>query len=334
MTAEKSVISELLPGFSGAVLVTRDGRAVLREAAGIADVETGEELTPDSIFQICSVSKQFAAASVLLSVEDGLLDLRAPISSYLPEAPEAWSGITLHHLLSNSSGLGHWDVVPGFDAEHPYTADEYLPLLAEQPLLFEPGTGWQYSSPAFLLAGTIVERVTGETYREYSTRRIFAPLGMTSTSAGVPVRAAARGYVEGKRADAPEFALLPGAGDIFSTVDDLARYAHAFDAGEILGLESRRLATTPHTHITEEAGTADGTITVEGYGYGYFIGTLLGHRVRFHPGDNPGFHTFQIRLPELDFSIVILSNDGDTDIEDVGLKLLTHLVRAGDIQPR
>lgn len=319
------MLSRSLPGFSGAALVTRGGEVVLRDAAGIADVGTGELLTPESIFQICSVSKQIAVAGTLALCEDGILDLRAPIARWIREAPSGWSGITLHHLLSNTSGLGHWDVVPGFDALDPPDTAEYLSRLIEQPLLFAPGTGWSYSSPGFVLAAIAIERATGETYAAFSRRRIFEPLGMVSTSAGVPLRTPARGHVGGQPGDAPAFVRLPGAGDLWSTVDDLARYAAALDAGELLSDQSRRLATTIHSRLPSRTATSDSALTSltrDGYGYGYVIGSLFGHAARYHPGDNPGFRTLQVRVPDLDFSVVILSNQDETDIETAGQRLI------------
>ena len=321
---ETGVLTELLPGFSGVVLVTREGRTVLREAAGLADTTTGSLVTPESIFQLCSVSKQFTAASVLLLAEDGKLDLHEPIKRWLPEAPEGWSAITPHHLISNTSGFVHWWPLPGFDPEQPFTPSELLRLLAEQPLLFAPGTGWNYSSPGFLVAATIVERVGGESYREFTTRRLFAPHGMDSTSVGLPVRPATRGHSEGEPADVPDLIELIGAGDAWSTVDDLARYAAAFDAGTVLSDESRRLATTVHGLIPDEEDAPESPLVDDGYGYGYVIGTLFGHRVRYHTGDNPGFRSIQVRVPDLDVSVVILSNRAETDIPQVGQAILTH----------
>lgn len=131
-----------ISGLGGAALVTRGGRVVLREAAGIADAGTGRPCTPETCFRIASVSKQFTAASVMLLVEDGALDLHEPIARWLADVPESWRQITLHQLLSCTSGLGHWQAVPGFEFERPGTPDEYLARLAQQPLLFAPGTGW------------------------------------------------------------------------------------------------------------------------------------------------------------------------------------------------
>lgn len=168
----------------------------------------------------------------------------------------------------------------------------------------------------------IVERITGVPYREFLASRIFGPLGMASTSAAEPVREAAHGHAEGKHSQALRLARIPGAGDVFSTVDDLARYAAAFDAGEILSERSRRLAVTAHAPIPPEEAGSGGALVDEGYGYGYALGTLFGQRLRYHPGDNPGFRAMQARLPELDVSLIILSNQEETDVEAVALELL------------
>lgn len=326
---EGGELPRILPNFSGAALLTREGQVLLREATGVADVETGERLTPESIFQLCSLSKQVTAAAVLVLCEAGVLDLHAPLARWISEIPaEDWPPITLHHVLSCTSGLGHWDVVPGFDPLNPMATGEFLDQFVRLPLLFAPGRRWSYSSPGFLLAALAIERAAGEPYAAVVRRRIFDPLGMDSTSASIPRRAPARGHSANSRVDVPAFAMLPGAGDLWSTVDDLARFAAALDAGAFLGDESRRLLTTVHSPLPAKHTAAKDVLTVEGYGYGYLIGSLLGHSVRYHPGDNPGFRTFQLRCPDLDVSAVVLSNQEETDIEQAGLRLLTNFLRA------
>ena len=218
--------------------------------------------------------------------------------------------------------------MPGFDALHPPGVDDYVSRLVGQPLLFVPGTRWSYSSPGFMLAALAIERASGEAYGALLQRRIFEPLGMASTSAAVPLRTPARGHVGGQPGDAPAFVCLPGAGDLWSTVDDLARFAAAFDSGELLSDESRRLATTAHFRWPSKTPASPDALRRDGYGYGCVIGSLLGHRVRYHPGDNPGFRALHVRLPDLDCSVVMLSNQDETDIEAIGQRLFTHLAAA------
>jgi len=320
-----------MAGVSGAVLVTRGGRVVLRVAAGIADADTGVPCTPETCFRIASVSKQFTAAAIMLLVEDGALDLHEPIAQSLAHCPEEWRDITLHQLLTCTSGLGHWHAVPDFDLEDPGTPDEYLARLARQPLLFAPGNGWSYSSPGFLLAARILEHVTGHLYHEFVAKRIFEPLGMASTRGGRPAPGPeSHGYRGGIRVDVPELMDLPGAGDLWSTVDDLARYAAAFDAGEILTESSRRTMCTAQVRVPAEAGAQALGLTAEGYGYGQFVGALQGHPVRYHPGDTPGYRTLYAQLPGRGTTVVVLSNRDEADVEAIAAGLMPFISGASD----
>src|SRR5690349_600872 len=135
-----------IESFSGVVAVARAGDVVVTTTSG--------EWTPATPFQIASVSKNFAATLALMLVEDRLLDLHEPLTRWVPEAQPS---LTLHHILSNTSGIGHWQDVPGMDPEAPATRDERLALVVRAPLLSEPGTEFRYSSPAFLLAGVVAE---------------------------------------------------------------------------------------------------------------------------------------------------------------------------------
>jgi CubicO group peptidase (beta-lactamase class C family) len=168
---------EALDGFSGAVLVTRGGSTLVRAAAGMADVQAGVGCTPDTRFQIASVSKQFTAAAVMLLVESGVLSLGEPITAWLPDIPAHWRHVTLHQLLTHTSGLGHWRDVPGFDDSRPGTSAEFLAQFAAVPLHSAPGSAWRYSSPGFLLAALIVQQASGQRYLIHDpVRRCARPM--------------------------------------------------------------------------------------------------------------------------------------------------------------
>ncbi len=310
-------------GFGGAVLVARGGSTLLRAARGVADAGTGEPCTPGTRFQIASVSKQFTALAVLSLAEEGVLDLHRPLVEWMPELPSAWTKLTLHHLLTHTAGLVHWAGIPGWDLRAPGTPEQVLRRVARVPLLAPPGARWHYSSPGYVLAARAAERITGLPHPTLLRERVFGPLGMTATSAGsVPLHRAARGHRAGRPVDAARFAELTGTGDVWSTVDDLARYARAFDAGAILADRSRALLCTAHA---TPAGEPDDPLTEEGYGYGVFLGTLDGRRARFHPGDNPGYRSLLVRLPDQDVTVVVLSNHDEGDPHAV-LRLLLPLL--------
>ena len=146
------------------------------------------------------------------------------------------------------------------------------------------------------------------------------------TAPGGHARGQAYGYRAGQRVDVSDFTEMPGAGDMWSTVDDLARFAAAFDAGEILTSASRQAMCTVHTPLPVEAGTQDGVVVVDGYGYAYYLGSLMGHSMRFHSGDIPGYRALQMRLSGLDVSVVLLSNHDEADLEAVGRNLLPRVL--------
>jgi CubicO group peptidase (beta-lactamase class C family) len=311
----------MFDGFSGAVLVTRGGATVLQTSAGVASND-GAPCSADTRFQIASVSKQFTAAAAMLLVEAGELDLGGPISRWLPDYPASWQRLTLHQLLSHTSGLGHWEDIPGFDIHQPCDTDEALDRLSKVPLLSAPGSAWYYSSPGYLLVARMVEQVSGQRYADFLAERVLKPLGMTSTCAGeAPRDLTAHGYRAGRRVDVPEYAAMPGAGDVWSTVGDLALHTAAFNAGELLTDRSRAAMVNSHASL---AGVLDtrGPAVADGYGYGYLLGTLAGHAMRFHTGDNPGFQSFLGWLPDLDVTLVILCNNEETDFDDLLRQLL------------
>ncbi|WP_025618447.1 serine hydrolase domain-containing protein [Salinispora cortesiana] len=140
----------------------------------------------ESRFQLASVSKQFTAAAVLLLVEEGTLLLEDPISRWIDGCPEQWRDITLHHLLNHTSGLGHWDDYPMIDLGQWVEPSELLNTFHSVPLQFPTGQGWRYSSPAYVLLAQIVQRSADTPYRSFLAERIFDPLGLTQTFAGMP----------------------------------------------------------------------------------------------------------------------------------------------------
>jgi CubicO group peptidase (beta-lactamase class C family) len=157
-------------GLRGVAMVTKGGSVEVELAEGPADVEAGVPCTPATRFQLCSVSKQFTAAAMLLLAEEGRLDLGAPVTEWLPAGPPQWRRVTLHQLLSNTAGVPHWREGPGLDPAEPMKIGERLEAIQATPLRTEAGAEWHYSSPGFLLAGLIVERAGGQ-HRHLAQRR-------------------------------------------------------------------------------------------------------------------------------------------------------------------
>jgi CubicO group peptidase (beta-lactamase class C family) len=301
-------------------MVTRAGSVEVELAQGPADIESGTECTVQTRFQLCSVSKQFAAAAALLLVESGQLDLNEPVEGWLPGGTPQWRQITLHHLLSHTAGLPHWLEAPGLDPAVPMSITERLAAVQQGPLRTEPGAQWHYSSLGFVLAGLIVARASGQPYPAFLAERILSPLKLTSTTVGGgPAGAAfARGFAGGQPVPPWDLDAMPGTGDIWSTAGDLTRFITALHAGELITAGSLTAMCTPHAPLDDD-DAGEPRLTTTGYGYGMFTGTFGGHPAYYHPGDNPGYRSFAGWIPDRAASIVILVNREDAEVSIEGL---------------
>jgi CubicO group peptidase (beta-lactamase class C family) len=302
-----------IEGLSGVVTITHEGRSVT--------TSTGGGCAPTTRFQIASVSKNFTSTLTMMLVEEGLLDLHEPLDHWLSEAPPSWHALTLHHFLSNSSGIGHWKEVPGMDPSAPATRDDRLELVLRAPLQFEPGAQFRYSSPAFIAVGVVAERATGKPYAELLFEKILQPLGLTSTASGSRPQDVVQGHHAGEPVEPWDLASMTGSGDIWSTAEDLVVYAHALDAGALVSRDSLALMRTQHSAFIEPDRSPDGRLELTGYGYGHYIGTFEGRPAALHTGDNPGYKSLVGWLPD-GVGIVALSNDDSIQWEDVLLRVL------------
>jgi CubicO group peptidase (beta-lactamase class C family) len=313
--------------WSGAVFVSYAGQDLLDTAYGIADRETGRPNTPRTGFQIASISKQFTAAAILLLQEQKRLSVQASLAAWVPECPAEWEPITVHHLLTHTSGIGHWRDFPELNLYTPTTRENLLHLFSARPLLFPPGAGWAYSSPGYVLLAHIVEQSSGESYATFMQRSLFQPLGLTSTTTGTHApgpEQLAVGHEHGK--PLPSFDLDTvsiGAGDIWSTTHDLARWDAALVMpGLILSEPSLQAMFAAHTPVPDDFARVPGA----GYGYGWCLAEMGGQQARFHPGDNSGFNAVNIQLPYQQALVILLSNDEDSDIPAISLRLVGELL--------
>ena len=308
-------------GLRGTAMVTKGGSVEADLASGLADIEAGVLCSPGTRFQLCSVSKQFTAAAVMLLAESGRLGLREPVARWLPGGLPQWRQVTLHHLLSHTAGIPHWLEAPGLDPAEPMTISERLEIIQATPLRTDPGVQWHYSSPGFVLAGLIVARASGQPYPEFLGERILSPLKLTGTTVGGAPGAAARGYKDGQPVPPWDLDAMPGTGDIWSTAGDLSRFTAALHSGELITAASLRAMCTAHAPI-EDDEEGEPRLTTTGYGYGMFTGIFAGHAACYHTGDNPGYQSFACWIPDRAASIVILVNDEDVSITGLLRQLL------------
>jgi CubicO group peptidase (beta-lactamase class C family) len=311
MGADEAGINDL----RGVVLAVRQGSTIVHAAGGPADVDTGVACTTDTRFAIASVSKQFTAAAVLLLVERGVVALNDPLSRWFGQSPSWWRQVTVHQVLTHTSGLGHWQDVGGIEGFCALNVDQRLAAIQATTPRVTPGRQWSYSGLGYLLLGQIVERIESRSYGSFLQAEIFSPLGMAATSSGPEPTSqpTAHGHHDGTRVPVLDLAALPGTGDVWSTASDLARYSSAVRGGELLTRRSRQALTTPQAPLGEEAYNLD-WIEAHSYGYGYFTGSLIGRPAAFHPGDNPGYQSFSASIPDSDTSVVVLLNDDAPDL--------------------
>jgi len=299
-----------IPG--AALAIIRDGQTVKTAAYGMASLEPRAPATPETAFEIGSVTKQFTAAAILLLAQEGKLSVDDNIPRHLKGAPESWSRITIRHLLTHTSGLKNYTGLDGFELARRMTQEQFIAQIAAWPPDFQPGEKWAYCNTGYNLLGYIIENVSGTSYRDFLERKIFAPLGMSATAlrdprAVLPSRAA--GY-ETNRAGQfvsrnPDLTDVFSAGALVSTVGDLARWNAALNADVILTAASRAQMWTP---VRLNGGTA------HPYGFGWFLEPWHGHADIGHSGSTSGFSASLQRFPEAGLAVILLTNSDEFDI--------------------
>ena len=287
--------------FSGAILIAQDGRVALKKGYGLADRERQIPNTPQTRFRLSLVSMQFTAAAVMMLQSEGLLDVRHGICQYLPECPDSWREVTIHHLLTHTAGIP--DTVLPWSGEKawPATGLERMAQIQAEPLYFQPGSQFRYSHNGYLILGAIIEQVSGLAYADFLSARIFEPLGMVHT--GLEGNHLAIGHNPGGTPLPPADVLFRySAGGLFSSVEDLYRWDQALYNEELLPAEALEqiftgYATTPSVDFKDTK-----------YGYGWFVGSLLGRRVHAHGGMMSGYSAMILRFPEDRLTLIVLRN--------------------------
>lgn len=324
----------------GAILVMKGDEVIYQECIGLADLETGDEITPNTLFNLGSISKTFVANGILILEEEGKLSVDDPMSRYFPEfrSGEIADTVTIAHLLTHTSGLP--DIRPVSEIpEFFITAKDYenfAPVMQAERLNFSPGERYEYSNPAFNGLALIIEKASGQKWQQFIAERIFAPAGMTTstvTDGPHPEEGVAHAYelADGKwvESDYGEFPTFPAAGNggVWSSVTELARYEKAIRQNLILGKELTERSRAIY-HPEAWADTVPPFI-----GYSWFIGeeqflgdeNIFGVRMVYHTGDQGGFRAFHIAIPEKDILYVGLFNRPPEDLNGIirtGLNLL------------
>lgn len=292
-----------IPGLQ--LVITRDGEAVYSQAFGYADLAHRVEVTDTTRFQSGSIAKTATALGIALLERSGALAFDDPLTNFFPDAPEAWSEITVWDLVDQTSGLQDPDL--GWTAD--FSEVEYLEEAYAVPPAFPPGQYYVYQNVNFSIAGMITSRIAGRPWAEFQRDRIFHPLGMDRTHA-VRIReivpSAARGYQweEGRllRA-APTFSQSVwdlATGSLWTTASDWSRLLNSYLQADLFPREyvDRVLLSSRELNSGYPAN----------YSFGNWIGSINGHRTIEHGGGNPGFRTFAILYPDKRMTLVLMTN--------------------------
>lgn len=295
------VAAHRLDRFSGSVLVARGGRIVLRRGYGQANYELGVPNTPETKFRLGSITKQFTAMAILRLEVQGRLKVTDPVSAFFPDYPGG-DRITIHHLLTHTSGIPNLTEFPDYAAtmSRPTTVLETVSRFKDRPLDFPPGERFSYSNSGYILLGAIIEKVTGRSYEEHLREDILRRLGLNDTGYDhaapvLPGRASGYEFADDVKVNAPyiDMSVPQAAGALYSTVDDLYKWDRALAAETLAPRAVLERMFTPFK---------------DGYAYGWSIGSFAGRRNIRHGGGINGFTTDISRFPDDDACIIVLNN--------------------------
>jgi len=295
-------------GFAGSVLIAIGGEPVLAQGYGLADRERGRRWDPSTISCLGSITKQFTGAAILKLEEKGWLHVTDPITKYFENVPADKSSITLHQLLTHSSGIVDLE---GRDDWDPIGREEFIRLAMKQPLAFSPGKGYEYSNAGYSLLGAIIEKLTGVSYEKHIREAFFLPQGMYETGYILPAWGEGRmaqgyrgnelwGTTLGRPMDTDgPYWVLRANGGIHSNCYDMLRWAQALMDGRPLHPESMAKYWAPHV---SEGGDSF-------YGYGWSIASAPGGlKVITHNGGNGIFFADLALVPQAKLVIFLQTN--------------------------
>ena len=321
--AQKALLDKEAPGL--AIAVSRNGRLQFVRAYGSADLENDVAVTPNTVFEIGSITKEFTATAILLLAERGKLELDDSIEAYFPKFPRS-NEVTIRQLLNHTSGIRNFTNSPGFletIAVKENSSEEMLSFIVGDgdAFDFDPGTAFSYSNSGYYMLGLIVEEVSGSSYETFLAQNILIPqnfddLKVEDLTEILPHRS--EGYDKDeasvfgfKNANYISMSAAGAAGAMRSTAGDLARWHDLLLAGKILDANSLNLMLTP-------GRLADGTLPSKqdgapaspgvGYGFGIIMGDFGGHRTIGHGGGIFGFNANVTSFPDQNVTIVLLTN--------------------------
>ena len=305
--------------FMGAVLVAEDQTILLDKGYGSANLEWNIPDSSSTRFRLGSLTKQFTAAGILLLEERGKLKTDDPVKKYMPDAPTAWDKITIYNLLTHTSGIPSFTSFPDYRSTEatPTTPEKLVARFRDKPLEFQPGEKWEYSNSGYVLLGYLIEKITGQSYKDFIQKNIFKPLSMNdsgydSNTTIIPHRAS--GYTPGPNgptnAGYIDMTIPLSAGALYSTTEDLLRWEQGLFGGKLLSAASLKKMTTPFKND---------------YACGLIVRNRNGRTIIEHAGGIEGFNTHLSYYPEDKLVVAVLGNLNGSAPTELAAKLASSV---------
>lgn len=334
--AHQLLEKQQIPGMTLAIV--RNGEIILSRAYGSADLENGVAANSAGEFRTASIAKPITAIAAMKLVEQGKLDLDAPVQQYCPAFPPKSSPdgkpwvVTTRELLAHRAGLRWYkDDNEANNSRHFASIGDAVKHFGDEPLLFEPGSKMQYTTYGYVVVGCAIEGATHQNYLEFVRETVFAPAGMEATFPDDPRRIVphrVHGYEHagdkahpGALQNAPFFDpsdRLPGGG-FLSTAEDLTRFASVVMAERLVSRQTLQLMWTPLSTRDQEPGASR---PPSSYGLGWGIGTLEGHRLVGHNGGQAGTSTTMKLIPDAHLAVAAMTNLEGADLDDFAESIL------------
>lgn len=294
-------------GPGGAFLIANKGKVIYQKAFGKANLELDVNLTPESVFQIGSMTKQFTAIAVLMLEEQGKLNVNEPISKYIPDYPLG-EKITIHHLLTHTSGIKDFTKMKSLReiAQKEMSPKMMVDFFKNEPVDFAPGEKFDYNNSGYVVLGYIIELVSGETYEDFVKKYIFEKVGMSQSyyaSDRQVISKRAYGYHKKEHGFVNKtiisFSVPFSSGSLMSSLGDMLKWQNALNKNLLLSAENTKKAFSKYKLNSGEKFT---------YGYGWHIKDLNGTPSREHGGSVFGFKSMGVYIPNEDIYVIGFSN--------------------------
>lgn len=305
------------PLFSGAILVSLDDEILLSSGYRYANWEFKVPNTSLTKFRLASLTQPFTALAIMMLQERGLLEVNDPICEFVADCPADWQSITVHHLLTHTSGIPDYTAFPNAlqEAASSRTVSELIDTFRNAPLEFEPGLQFSFSSSGYVLLGAIIESVSGLSYEDFVLNNIFIPLSMKDSGYVDNTKILnerANGYtIDGRTLENSAYispSNLYSTAGLYTTIEDFNRWEQALISGQLVSKKSLDQMLSPHVQAPKYNAE---------YGYGWAISQKQGHRSIWNLGSLPGFYNYFAYYPDDRVNIIVLSNLDTSDVNSI-----------------